>query len=49
MMEVTSYRPVHYALGGIVLLRQAPCNKIPRLSGVEAYAALVVRLNAIAE
>ena len=39
------YRPVHYALGGIVLLRQAPCNKIRRLSGVEAYAALVASIS----
>lgn len=28
-------------LGGIVLLSQAPYNKISRLGGVQAYAALV--------
>ena len=28
-------------MGGIVLLEQAPFNKIRRLRGVEAYAALV--------
>ena len=28
-------------LGGIVLLSQAPYNKIARLGGVQAYAALV--------
>jgi hypothetical protein len=28
-------------LGGIVLLSQAPYNKIQRLRGIEAYAALV--------
>ena len=35
------YRNVSYPLGGIVLLSQAPHNKIRRLSGIEAYAALV--------
>lgn len=35
------YRNVHYPLGGIVLLSQAPYNKIQRLRGIEAYAALV--------
>ena len=35
------YRNVSYSLGGIVLLSQAPYNKIRRLSGIEAYAALV--------
>ena len=35
------YRNVQYPLGGIVLLSQAPYNKIRRLSGIEAYAALV--------
>lgn len=35
------YRNVNYQLGGIVLLSQAPYNKIRRLNGIEAYAALV--------
>jgi len=35
------YRNVSHALGGIVLLSQAPYNKIRRLGGIEAYAALV--------
>ena len=35
------YRNVSYPLGGIVLLSQAPHNKIRRLKGIEAYAALV--------
>ena len=35
------YRSVHYPLGGIVLLSQAPYNKIQRLSGIYAYAALM--------
>ena len=35
------YRNVSYPLGGIVLLSQAPYNKIRRLKGIEAYAALV--------
>ena len=35
------YRNVQYPLGGIVLLSQAPYNKIQRLKGLEAYAALV--------
>lgn len=35
------YRHVQYPLGGIVLLSQAPYNKIGRLKGIEAYAALV--------
>ena len=35
------YRSVHYPLGGIVLLSQAPYNKILRLSGIYAYAALM--------
>ena len=35
------YRNVSYPLGGIVLLSQAPYNKIRRLNGIEAYAALV--------
>lgn len=35
------YRNVSYPLGGIVLLSQAPYNKIQRLSGIYAYAALM--------
>lgn len=35
------YRNVAVKLGGIVLLSQAPYNKIVRLGGVQAYAALV--------
>ena len=35
------YRNVAVPLGGIVLLSQAPYNKIARLGGVQAYAALV--------
>ena len=35
------YRNVHYPLGAIVLLSQAPYNKIQRLGGIHAYAALV--------
>ena len=35
------YRNVSAPLGGIVLLSQAPCNKITRLSGIGAYAAIV--------
>ena len=35
------YRNVHYPLGGIVVLSQAPYNKIERLSGIYAYVALV--------
>ena len=35
------YRNVSYPLGGIVLLSQAPYNRIRRLGGLEAYAALV--------
>lgn len=35
------YRNVSYPLGGIVLLSQAPHNKIRRLKGLQAYAALV--------
>lgn len=35
------YRNVSYPLGDIVLLSQAPHNKIRRLKGIEAYAALV--------
>ena len=35
------YRNVQYPLGGIVLLSQAPYNKIEPLKGLQAYAALV--------
>lgn len=35
------YRHVSYPLGAIVLLSQAPYNKIRRMMGIEAYAALV--------
>lgn len=35
------YRNVSYPLGGIVLLSQAPYNKIERISGIRSYAALV--------
>lgn len=35
------YRNVSYPLGGVVLLSQAPYNKIHRLKALEAYAALV--------
>ena len=35
------YRNVSYPLGGVVLLHQAPYNKIRRLKGIHAYAALV--------
>ena len=35
------YRNVSFPLGGIVVLGQAPPNKIRRLSGICAYAALV--------
>ncbi len=35
------YRNESYPLGGIVKLRQAPFNKIGRLRGIHAYAALI--------
>ena len=35
------YRNLSYPLGGIVLLSQAPYNKIQRLLGIHAYVALV--------
>ena len=35
------YRNVSYPLGGIVVLSQAPYNKIERLGGLRAYVALV--------
>ena len=39
------YRNVQAPVGGIVLLSQAPYNKIVRLRGVEAYAALVTSIS----
>jgi hypothetical protein len=39
------YRNVEAPLGGIVLLSQAPYNKIVRLRGVQAYAALVTSIS----
>ena len=35
------YRNVSVPIGGIVMLSQAPYNKIRRLSGIEAYVAVV--------
>ena len=35
------YRNVGYKLDGIVLLSQAPCNRIHRLSGIRAFAAVM--------
>ena len=39
------YRNVQAPIGGIVLLSQAPYNKIVRLKGVQAYAALVTSIS----
>jgi len=39
------YRNVEAPIGGIVLLSQAPYNKIVRLRGVQAYAALVTSIS----
>lgn len=39
------YRNVNYPLGAIVLLSQAPYNKIQRLSGIQAYASLVASIS----
>ena len=39
------YRNVQSPVGGIVLLSQAPFNKIVRLKGVQAYAALVTSIS----
>jgi len=39
------YRNVSYPLGGIVVLSQAPHNKIWRLAGLQAYAALVASIS----
>ena len=35
------YRNVSVPIGGIVMLSQAPYNKIRRLKGIEAYVAVV--------
>ena len=35
------YRNVSFPIGGIVMLSQAPYNKIRRLKGIEAYVAVV--------
>lgn len=39
------YRNVSYPLSGIVILSQAPYNKIVRLSGLQAFAALVASIS----
>jgi hypothetical protein len=39
------YRNVSYPLGGIVLLSQAPYNKISILKGLQAYVALVASIS----
>jgi hypothetical protein len=39
--KTSCYRNISYPLDGLVLLSQAPHNKIRRLKGIEAYAALV--------
>lgn len=39
------YRNVSYPLGGIVMLSQAPYNKIRRLGGIEAYASIVASIS----
>ena len=39
------YRNEEAKIGGIVLLEQAPFNKIVRLRGVEAYAALITSIS----
>ena len=41
------YRNVSYPLGGIVVLSQAPYNKIQRLSGIDAYVALMESISGI--
>ena len=38
------YRNVSFPIGGMVILSQAPYNKVQRLSGVEAYMYLNVRV-----
>ena len=39
------YRNVSYPLGGIVVLSQAPYNKIERLGGLQAYTALMASIS----
>ena len=39
------YRNVSYPLGAIVVLSQAPYNKIQRLSGIQAYVSLVASIS----
>jgi len=39
------YRNISAPLGGIVLLSQAPYNKITRLNGIGAYAAVVASIS----
>jgi len=39
------YRNVSYPLGAIVLLSQAPYNKICRMGGIHAYASLVASIS----
>ena len=39
------YRNVSYPIGGIVVLSQAPYNKIERLGGLQAYATLVASIS----
>ena len=39
------YRNESYPLGGIVMLSQAPYNKIRRLEGIEAYVALITSIS----
>ncbi len=39
------YRNVSYPLGGIVALKQAPYNKISRLSGIKAYIELMTSIS----
>lgn len=43
--KTACYRNVSCQLGGIVLLSQAPYNKISRLGGIEAYVALVTSIS----
>ena len=43
--KTACYRDVSCPLGGIVLLSQAPYNKISRLDGLEAYVALVTSIS----
>ncbi len=39
------YRNVDYPVGGIVLLSQAPYNKIQPITGIQAYAALLASIS----